>query len=103
MCAALTAPEELHYRASRSCQHLFITRARVSTAASTRAAPSPVREGTLGESPAISRSPSLRPVQAARRERPGREGGIVFAISSSREQRGSKIDDASLRVTKELL
>lgn len=45
-------------------------------------------KGALGERPPISPIPL-----AARRERPGRKGGMVFAISSSREQHGSKIDD----------
>lgn len=59
---------------------------------SKRPAPSPVREKALLGVEESSYLPSL---WASRRERPGRkkQGRIVFAINSSRESHGSKIDD----------
>lgn len=91
-----TVPEDLHYRASRSCQRLFITRGpyihRGCPSGSLRRLS---RKGTLGENPPISLIPPRhhRCTTLSKRERPGRKRGIVFAINSSREQHGSKIDD----------
>lgn len=81
-----TALEDLHYRASRSCQRLFITRSHISTPVSKRSAPSPVKERhSRGKSSYLPDPLHYAWFQAARRERPGRKGGIVFAINSSRE------------------
>lgn len=60
------------------------------TLVSKRSAMSPVKKRhSRGKSPYLPRFPPAPPrhacIQTARRERPGRKGGIVFAINSSRE------------------
>lgn len=100
-----TAPEDLHYRASRSCQRLFITRSHISTlGVQTGPLCRLSRKGTLGESPPISPIPLTTPDSRLRGGRGQAEREESCLPSTAQESSmAARLMTPSPKVTKELL
>lgn len=101
-----TAPEDLHYRASRSCQRLFITRSHISTPGVQT-----VRSVACQDDTALSGKVLLSPRSPSPRLTPDCEAGEARqkereSCLPSRAQESSmaaRLMTPSLKVTKELL